>query len=128
MEKMQLKLFDIPPLTKHEQPFKRIQYPVWTERKAKLIQRYLYYFVLITKHGTYIDGFAGPQKADEPDMWAAKLVIENEPRWLRNFYLFDDNLDQYECLLSLKESQPHDPKKQLFVFWTSGLLNAIGQL
>lgn len=35
--------------------------PIWTENKAKLIERYLYYFVLVTHHGTYIDGFAGPQ-------------------------------------------------------------------
>lgn len=41
--------------------------PIWTENKARLIERYLYYFVLITKHGTYIDGFAGPQYADRPD-------------------------------------------------------------
>ena len=34
---------------------------VWTENKAKLIERYLLYFVFITHHGTYIDGFAGPQ-------------------------------------------------------------------
>ena len=26
-----------------------------------LIQRWGYYFVMVTKHGTYIDGFAGPQ-------------------------------------------------------------------
>jgi hypothetical protein len=34
---------------------------LWTENKALLIERYLYYFVLVTKSGTYIDGFAGPQ-------------------------------------------------------------------
>src|SRR5712672_141396 len=40
--------------------FKRPQHPIWTENKAKLIERYLYYFVMVTKHGAYIDGFAGP--------------------------------------------------------------------
>jgi len=30
--------------------------PIWTKNKAKLIERYLLYFVYITKHGTYIDG------------------------------------------------------------------------
>jgi hypothetical protein len=34
--------------------------PVWTENKAQFIMRYLRYFVYITKHGTYIDGFSGP--------------------------------------------------------------------
>ena len=41
---------------------KPLPYPLWTKHKATLIARYLYYFVLITKHGTYIDGFSGPQK------------------------------------------------------------------
>jgi three-Cys-motif partner protein len=66
--------------------------PVWTEHKARLIARYLRYFVFITKHGTYIDGFAGPQgedKADAANMWSARLVLANEPRWLRKFYLYD---------------------------------------
>ncbi len=49
----------------------------WTENKAKLIERYLFYFVLVTKHGTYIDGFAGPQGV--PQNWAAQLVLETEP-------------------------------------------------
>src|SRR5579862_7358355 len=66
--------------------------PIWTECKAKLIERYLFYFVQITFHGTYIDGFAGAQETEKPEMWAAKLVIESQPRWLRNFYLFE--LDQ----------------------------------
>src|ERR1700730_5630268 len=50
--------------------------PLWTENKARLIERYLYYFVLITKHRTYIDGFAGPQHS--PENWAARLVLETE--------------------------------------------------
>jgi hypothetical protein len=47
--------------------------PIWTECKAKLIERYLYFFVQITRHGTYIDGFSGPQEPDKHNMWAAKL-------------------------------------------------------
>ena len=56
-------------------PTRRLKYPLWTENKARLIERYLYYFVLITKHGTYIDGFAGPQKKEPPFTWAAKFVL-----------------------------------------------------
>ena len=56
---------------------------------TKLIERYLFYFVLITKHGTYIDGFAGPQDPSKPDYWAARLVLANQPRWLRHFHLFE---------------------------------------
>jgi hypothetical protein len=45
---------------------------MWTAHKARFIERYLYYFVQVTKHGTYIDGFAGPQQPDDADMWTAK--------------------------------------------------------
>ena len=54
---------------------KPLPYPLWTKHKATLIARYLYYFVLITKHGTYIDGLSGPQNNNHPEMWAAQLVI-----------------------------------------------------
>lgn len=116
MTQKQLEMFDIPLIKTQEHSFKPIQYPVWTERKAKLIERYLFYFVLITKHGTYIDGFAGPQKEDEPETWVAHLAIGNEPRWLNNFYLFEQNLKQYDCLIKLKESQPEDSKREIKTF------------
>jgi three-Cys-motif partner protein len=88
-----------------------LRYPIWTEHKAKLIQQYLYLFVLVTRHGTYIDGFAGPQELDKPDMWAAKLVLEREPRFLRHFYLFDKSRKQYKALLQLKAEQPERNNK-----------------
>jgi three-Cys-motif partner protein len=94
-----------------EVKFKRLSKPIWTENKAKLIERYLYYFVLITRHGTYIDGFAGPQEEDKPEMWAAKLVLENKPAWLRHFYLYDSDPEKHRMLEELKAGQPtHDSK------------------
>ncbi len=83
---------------------RRLRYPIWTENKAKLIERYLYYFIMITKHGTYIDGFAGPQEADKPEMWAANLVLQTEPRWLRNIHLCDSGAEPYRRLQELKET------------------------
>lgn len=93
--------------------FRGIQKPLWTENKAKLIERYLLYFVYITKHGTYIDGFAGPQEIDKHEMWAAKLVLENEPRWMRHFHLYDLDKNKCEMLRELKASQPtHDSQNR----------------
>ena len=89
-----------------EQLARRLKYPVWTESKAKLIERYLHYFVFITKHGTYIDGFAGPQQKESPSMWAAKCVLESRPRWLRHFHLFEIDPTGYKALLDLTNSQP----------------------
>lgn len=87
--------------------------PVWTDNKARLIMHYLHYFVLLTKHGTYIDGFAGPQSECETDSWAAKLVLGSEPRWIRHFHLCDADRQQVARLNGLKESQPsHDKKRR----------------
>lgn len=88
-----------------EMRYRPIHHPLWTENKAKLIERYLYYFVMITHHGTYIDGFAGPQEVDKPEMWAAKLVLDNEPKWMRHFHLYDLDTAKYTMLKQLTESQ-----------------------
>ncbi len=98
-------LFDLAPYERFfEDPLIRPrEHPIWTESKAKLIERYLYYFLMITRHGTYVDGFAGPQHPDKPETWAAKLVLELEPRWLRHFYLFDNDRDQFERLSALRD-------------------------
>lgn len=89
-----------------EPEIKRLRHRVWTENKAKLIERYLLYFVFITHHGTYIDGFSGPQEPDHPEMWSANLVLANEPKWLRHFHLFDIHPEQIERLETLKLVQP----------------------
>jgi three-Cys-motif partner protein len=99
----QLILLELPARDDASEPeVKPLPYPIWTERKARLIERYLFYFVLITKHGTYIDGFAGPQREDQPDMWAARLVLETRPRWFRHFYFYDDDAEQVRRLKTLR--------------------------
>jgi hypothetical protein len=109
VDERQQRLIEIP-----EQPPKPLRViapsnPVWTENKAQFIMRYLRYFVYITKHGTYIDGFAGPQVERETDCWAAKLVLESEPKRIRHFHLCDANPSQVARLEKLKTAQPtHD--------------------
>ena len=48
-----------PGASRRVRTYKRIEQPIWTESKAQFIRHYLRYFVQITKHGVYIDGFAG---------------------------------------------------------------------
>ena len=79
--------------------------PVWTDNKARFIMLYLRYFVYITHHGTYIDGFAGPQAECETDSWAAKLVLESKPQWIRHLHLCDANRAQVKRLRELKAAQ-----------------------
>jgi three-Cys-motif partner protein len=84
--------------------------------KAKLIAKYLYHFILITKHGTYIDGFAGPQQPELPDTWAARLVLEIEPRWLRTFFLCDRDPKKAEALRALRDEASQGSKRVVEVF------------
>lgn len=68
--------FEIPPWREPEPLLPQLKRRIWTSHKAKLIERYLYYFVLITKHGSYIDGFAGPQYQDRPEMWSWEDLVK----------------------------------------------------
>jgi three-Cys-motif partner protein len=88
-----------------EAQFKSLGTPLWTKNKARFIARYLKSFTYVTKHGTYIDAFAGPQHEESRDeTWAAKLVMDNKPAWLRNFHLFDVDAEQIKHLEALKAS------------------------
>jgi three-Cys-motif partner protein len=106
---------------------KSLDRPLWTHNKAKLIDRYVYYFVLVTKHGTYLDCYGGPQSPENEDMWAAKLVLESRPRWLRKLVLGDLNKDQVKRLQALRDRQPprekKEPKREVVIM--QGDFNAI---
>ena len=108
-------LFDLPASKTVEPKVRLIERPLWTEDKARLIQRYLFYFVLVTRHGTYLDGFAGPQDPANPDTWAARLVLESEPRWLRHFYFFEKSNAGESALLGLRDAQPSRPKRTISI-------------
>jgi three-Cys-motif partner protein len=101
MTKQGILFVDLPPPADRPIRFRSPERPIWTENKAKLIERYLYYFVMITKHGAYIDGFAGPQYPEKQDAWAAKLVIESKPPFLRKFWLCEQNKEKLPALHEL---------------------------
>lgn len=86
-------LFDLStlPTKKREKLLKNLQTRVWTTTKAHLIARYLKLFVYVTKHGTYLDAFAGPQDEKKLDSWAASLVLRSKPERLRHFRLFEQD-------------------------------------
>jgi len=76
--------------------------PIHTKHKAELVAEYLRLFQHVTKHGTYVDAFAGPQAPDTPDSWAAKRVLELEPLWLRHFFLCDNDREKFTLLEQLR--------------------------
>ena len=77
--------------------------PIWSEHKATLVAEYLRLFCFVTQHGTYIDGFAGPQHPGAPETWAARLVLANQPQRSRHFYLFDNDRRQHDRLCQLRD-------------------------
>jgi three-Cys-motif partner protein len=91
-------LFKDLPLADPPKRFRRPTAPVWTEHKANFIQRYLKLFIQITKHGTYIDGFAGPQRLELEHAWSARLVLEIRPPLLRHFFLCEANPKSFLAL------------------------------
>lgn len=101
-------LFDLPSVPRRI--VQRLKRPpeerLWTGNKALLISRYLWYFVLITRHGTYLDGFAGPQDPAQPQSWSAKLVLESKPERLRHFHLFEQNPAMVRLLEELRAEHP----------------------
>ncbi len=64
-----------------------LHHPLWTENKALLIQEYMKLFTMVTKHGTYIDGFAAPQRRDRADLCSAELVLRTEPKWIKKLWV-----------------------------------------
>lgn len=80
---------------------------IWTAHKALLIDEYLRSFVWVTRHGTYIDGFAGPKEPQAPHTWSAGRVVARHPadpkkRRIRHFHLVDNDPAQVAILRRLQ--------------------------
>ena len=56
----------------------------------------------MTKHGAYIDGFAAPQRRSHVGLCSAKLVLEAEPRRVRELWLCDIDPRGIELLEEMK--------------------------
>lgn len=104
--------WEVPPVKGNVVQVGSLSVPIWTETKAQLIENYLRLFLFITKHGIYIDGFAGPQDPSNPSSWAAKLTVELAPTWLTHFFLCEQNKQSFRKLEKMIESQP-DVKKRV---------------
>jgi len=76
-----------------------------TAKKHEILRRYFEAWlpILANSNGrvVYIDGFAGPQWPGKPSMWAARLVLQSKPKWLRHFYLYETNKKKVKLLRTL---------------------------
>jgi three-Cys-motif partner protein len=56
-------------------------------QQARLVRDYLILFVQVTRHGTYLDAFAGPQDMVFLETWTARLVLDVQQ--LQHFHFFE---------------------------------------
>lgn len=109
-----------------EKDFRSLKYPLWTENKAKLIQEYIRLFTYITKHGTYIDGFAAPQRRDRLDCCSANLVLQTEPKRVRDFWLGDIAEDGLAILEEI--AQTHRAKNRRITILNGDFNETVDQI
>lgn len=106
INEIQHELFiDLPDILRPESINQNRVTPIWTLHKANVIAKYIWLFTIITRHGVYIDGFAGPKNPDLQNSWAAELVVNLEPRRLRSIFLCDQDPRQVRSLQALVSSQ-----------------------
>ena len=82
---------------------------LWTAEKAALIDEYIHLFLLVTKHGVYVDLFAGPQRVDAPESWSVRRVLERRTEGnpsIGHFAVCDKNRKQVERLRELGSDHP----------------------
>ena len=101
-------LFDLGPAKPRRRPQKplaEIGAPLWTADKSRLIDEYIHHFLFVTKHGIYLDLFAGPQRPTDPENWSVRRVLrrrtEGNPE-IRHYFVCDKNPRQVRRLRNLR--------------------------
>ena len=83
--------------------------PLWTADKALLIDEYIHLFLLVTKHGVYLDLFAGPQSGSGDEYWAVRRVLERRTGGgpsIRHYAVCDSDPKQTARLRDLGRHHP----------------------
>ncbi len=68
------------PKSRKPKPPEKLRTPLWTVHKASLIDEYIHLFLVVTKHGVYLDLFAGPQRANDRENWSVRRVLERRTK------------------------------------------------
>ena len=82
---------------------------LWTAEKAALIAEYIHLFLLVTKHGVYVDLFAGPQRVEDAESWSVRRVLERRTEGnptIRHFAVCDKDREQTDRLRELGSDHP----------------------
>ena len=83
--------------------------PLWTIDKSRLIDEYIHHFLLVTKHGVYLDLFAGPQHPTDTENWSVRRVLERRTEGnpsIRHYAVCDIERKQVERLRDVGKNHP----------------------
>ena len=82
---------------------------LWTAEKSALIDEYIHLFLVVTKHGVYVDLFAGPQRVEDTESWSVRRVLERRTEGnpsIRHFAVCDKDPGQAQRLRELGSHHP----------------------
>ena len=82
---------------------------LWTAEKSALIDEYIHLFLVVTKHGVYVDLFAGPQRVEDTESWSVRRVLERRTVGnpsIRHFAVCDKDPGQAQRLRELGSRHP----------------------
>ena len=108
----QLALFDSPgPARPRAQARNRppnIAAPLWTAYKSRLIDEYIHHFLMISKHGVYLDLFAGPQHETDLENWSVRRVLQRrtEGPAIRHYAVCDIDPAKTQRLRDVGKTHP----------------------
>ena len=74
-----------------------------------MIDEYIHLFLIITKHGVYLDLFAGPQRIDNVEHWSVKRVLERRTEGnpaISHYAVCDNDPGQVKQLRNLGAHHP----------------------
>lgn len=86
-----------------------IEAPLWTIDKSRLIDEYLHHFLMVTKHGVYLDLFAGPQHTTDTENWSVRRVLQRRTEGnpsIRHYAVCDIKRQQANRLRRLGKDHP----------------------
>ena len=88
----------------------KIKAPLWTSDKSRLIAEYIHHFLMVTKHGVYLDLFAGPQHDSDMENWSVRRVLKRRTGgpgipMIRHYAVCDNDPDQVQRLQMLGEKR-----------------------
>ena len=110
MASSQIDVFDAHPPGELTKPkLQKSERALWTAEKAALIDEYIHLFLLITKHGVYLDLFAGPQRVDDTESWSVRRVLERRTEVnpaIRHYAVCDKDPAQAKRLHDLGSHHP----------------------